>query len=138
MSDKDKGKNDNLESAEAIPEHISCETSHKSIRQAKDSQGSHPDGDDFGEADTDRVDYSDGDTQDTGVLAIASEVPLVFSLRLHPISSTLNMCFFCGEMDCELTFVAKSPIRGKTTAYAAHTACVIDHERLQRLGSVEF
>lgn len=126
-----KDDNDNLEPAEAIPEAIPHESSRKVVVQIEDEDDPHPDGDDIGDADTDRVDLSKAG----GELLVRSKIPASLNFTLRNIRSMNAKCFFCKELDCDLVFMAKTLTPGKTRAYAVHSNCVFDHHQLQDLGS---
>lgn len=127
----EKDDHDQLEPPKNIPEAIPRESSRKVDLKVEAAEGSHSDGTDFGDADTDRVDYSGGG----GELRVRQEVPASLSFEIKSIRSLNAKCFFCKEMECDLVFLAKSAIPDMTRAYAAHSQCVFDHERLEALGS---
>lgn len=90
------------------------------------------DDDEFANADTDTMTLSGPGGE---LLAPSKSSPMAVSFRLLKIASTFAPCLFCGEVACDMTFVAKSHVPTKTKAYAVHSECVFDHEELQALGS---
>lgn len=136
MTKKGNLNNDGLEQSgdkEAIPEEITSETAY-SIRLPREEspEGVHPNGDDLGEADTDRHEF--GDELGDG-LQDPRAAPKSLSFELKEIASLNAKCFFCKDEGCDLVFLARSAIPGKTRGYAVHTDCVFDHEHLQAIGS---
>ena len=126
-----KDDDDSLEHTEAIPEEIPHESSHTVAVRGRGTQSPDTDRTDFGDADTDRVDFIEG----RGDLAPAGKVPAQLTFTLRNIRSLNAKCFFCKEQDCDQVFMVKSLVPGKTRAYAAHSTCVFDHLQLQDLPS---
>lgn len=135
LIEKDKPKNDGLEQSkdrDAAPEADTSETAYSIILPKHEgSEGVHPDGDDFGEADTDRHELGD---ECTGIQA-PRESPTSISFELKNIRSLNAKCFFCKADGCDQVFLSRSAIHGKTRGYAVHSDCVFDHERLEAIGS---
>jgi len=127
-----KDKNDSLEDTEPTREEIPHKPLGTLAIGETGTQRSNPDGEDFGDADTDRFDIVEGHR---GEIAVASKTPKQLTLNLRSIRSLNANCFFCKELECDQVFVAKSASPGKTRAYAVHSACVFDHEHLQDLPS---
>lgn len=125
-----KDKNDIVEDTEAVPEEIPHESSRTMAAREEGTEDTDPYRACPGEADTDRFDV----THD-GELIVASKLPSSLRFTLRNILSMNAKCFFCKEEECELVFMAKTPVPEKTRAYAVHARCVFDHEHLQDLPS---